>query len=161
VGKRPRKAGSSAPTPAAINKLNEEFWKRENERLLDQARNYPHEIVDAAALATKLIAEHIRDPKFATETSINARSAKFEQLRRQTNVARGKRGSLKSGDVRRKGTVERDERWFAARRSGKKVKQIANDPKFYGEISTADQSDAKKQKARLQRVYRVLARFRP
>ena len=84
-------SGGGMKTPDEINAANAEFWKAENERFRRLVETYPHDLTNAAELATKLIKKGLHnDPDLLAETSLNAAMREAERLRQQDQSIRSK-----------------------------------------------------------------------
>lgn len=78
-------------TPDEINAANAEFWKVENERFRCRVEKYPHDLSEAAELATTLVQDGLGgNPRYLGATSLNAAMHKAEWKRQQDQSIRAK-----------------------------------------------------------------------
>lgn len=78
-------------TPDEINAANAEFWKAENERFRCRVEKYPHDLSEAAELATTLVQDGSGgNPRYLGATSLNAAMHKAEWKRQQDQSIRAK-----------------------------------------------------------------------
>lgn len=78
-------------TPEEINAANATFWKVEDEHFRRLVERYPHDLVKAAELVTKLVKKGLgNDPDLVNETSLNAAMHEAERLRQQDQSMRSK-----------------------------------------------------------------------
>ena len=79
-------------TPKDLNRANTEFWEKTNSEFTDLVEQYPHDLVEAVSMTSRLIsAGHMHDQKFIEDTSLEMQLQKAKDRRAKNNSCLAKK----------------------------------------------------------------------
>ena len=79
-------------TPKDLNRANTEFWEKTNSEFTDLVEQYPHDLVEAVSMTSRLIsAGHMHDQKFIEDTSLEMQLQKAKIIRAKNNSCLAKK----------------------------------------------------------------------